>query len=175
MAFWKKNKQPERVRIYDPDTGNIATIPAAELAPTMVQVNLRVGDGQVEERVWVDSTKLHPSPYRHPPFSEEVREYFRTLKQVLDEVDPKSLEEWEDGFRRDQDWEQELRIFLRIAEVYYHLTHGENVHIARKQDIYRVLVGCTLSPREQVLGVVSLSALSRQEALTIIAEFFDGP
>ena len=173
--FWKKKRPPERVRIYDPDTQQITTIPAAELAPNMVQVTLRRENGRDEENVWVDAAKLEQSPYRHPPFPEEIRQYFHQLKAALDEVDFKSLEEWEDGFRRDENWQQELSLFLRIAEVYSRLTRGRNLDPTRKQDIYRVLIGCTLSPREHVLSVIDLSTLSRQEAQAAIAEFYDGP
>lgn len=173
MAFWKKKQPaPEMVRIYDPDTGIISTIPAAELAPGMIRVNVRVSENHIEENVWMDASKAKPSPYRHPPFPDEIRQYFQTLSEVLDEVDPKTIDEWEDGFRRDQNWEPELQIFLHVAEVYSHLIRGRDYTLGQKRDIYRVLIGCTISPRDQILNVVDRGSLSREQALEIIEKFF---
>lgn len=175
MPFWKKANPSERVRVYDMQTKTFSSIPAAELAPGMIQVSIRRDDGGLEEGVWVDSASLKQSTYQHPPFPAEIRRYFRTLKDVLDEVNPQSLDEWEDQFRRDKDWKRELNICLRIAQVYERLVGHQPMEFARKMDIYKILLTCTMSPREQVLGVTELEVLSRSEAAQVIDEFFDGP
>jgi hypothetical protein len=174
MPFWKKNKPQERVPLYDFKTQTISTIPASELAPGMVQVTVRRDDGTVEEGVWVENTALELNAYQHPQFSEEVRVYFQRLKASLDDVYPQSLEQWEDLFRRDRDWQSELRIWLHIARVYDSILAREAppVEPARKLDIFRILLGCTMSPREQVLQVTEREALSLIDAEQVLAAFY---
>lgn len=128
MSFfdrWKKakgNKKPaalgDRVQVYDIPAGTFSTMPARELAPGMVQVELE----GIEGVCWVNPSHLQQSPYQHPPFDEETRDYLRQIKAALDEVYPQSLEQWEDGFRCDRDAEREIAIWLHIAEVYNKLT-----------------------------------------------------
>lgn len=162
----------ERVRVYDFKTKTINTLPAAELAPGMVQVNLRQDDGSLLA-VWVNSEELKLNTYQNPPFPQEIREHFHYLKGVLDDVYPNSIDEWEDLFRRDKNWERELSIWLRIARVYDRRANGRGVDMGRKMDIYKILLTCTMSPRHLVVSVVGLDVLTKQEAAAIVDEFFD--
>ena len=95
------------VQTYDLVTKKLASIPAAELAPGMIQAKVE-GVGLV----WINSAqlKLDEGEYRHPPFSEEVRDILRQLKASLDEVIPRTVEQWEDGFRKDIHAEREIAL-----------------------------------------------------------------
>jgi hypothetical protein len=168
--FWKK-KTRRTVRVYEPDTGSLSEIPEEELAPGMIQIRV---DG-IEGEVWADASQLRPSEYRHPPFTEKDRDYLRAIKQKLDEVYPLSLEEWEDGFRRDQNPEREIAIWLFVAERYAEQVEGRALDPAQKREIFRVLVSCTNSPRESVLSVTQLDALTQEEAQKVVDRFFYRP
>src|SRR5690349_5054197 len=117
MKFWKRAEKREMVRVFDSDTGKITTIPAAELAPGMVRITVQGMEGEF----WADASKLKQSPYRHPPFSEEVRDILRNIQQALEEVYPLSLEQWEDGFRRDTNAEREIAFWQHLSRVYSRL------------------------------------------------------
>src|SRR5437867_3265790 len=114
MKFWKRKEKREMVRVYDLDTGDITTIPAAELAPGMVSATIKGMEGQF----WVEASKLNQGPYRHPPFSEEVRGMLRNIQQILQEVYPLTLEQWEDGFRRDTNAEREIAAWVYLSHIY---------------------------------------------------------
>jgi hypothetical protein len=168
MRFKKRREARPFVRMLDLDTGKITSIPAAELAPGMIRVMLEGQEGEF----WVDAGKAKASPYRHPPFDEHTRDYLRYLQETLSEVDPVTLEEWEDGFRRDIDWERELTMWLYLAQHYLRLTENRQRSLGYKMDIYQVLLSCLNNPREQILTVVHLQEMTRNEAEEIIRVFF---
>lgn len=172
---WFKRKQPDPknddfVNVLDIATQTISRIPARELAPFMVQVKLH----GTEDMVWADSRELKESEYRHPPFSEEIRDLLRKIKSSLDEFYCLSLEEWEDGFRRDTNPENEIAIWLHFSAVYRNLTMSRDLSREQRHDYFKVLMTCLNSPREHVLHVFQPTAISIEEAENVIAQYY-GP
>ena len=165
--FRRKVGEPH-VQVYDGTTGILSTIPTRELAPGMMRVKMEGVKGDC----WVRPDQIHQSPYQHPPFDEGMRLSLHRIKEGLDEVYPLSLEEWEDGFRRDQDAEQEIRIWLHIAEVYVRLTEGKPLAAPERQDVLKILLCCANNPREQVLATTGLDVLSRPEAEAVMDDFY---
>lgn len=163
----REDREP-RVQVYDVPTGTLSTIPARELAPGMMRVTMN----GVEGDCWIRPDQLQQSPYQHPPFDEEARAYLHQIKDALDEVHCMSLEEWENGFRRDRDAEREMAIWLHIAQVYVRLTKDKPLRIDGRRDVLHILLGCANNPREQVLATAGVQVLSRPEAEAVMAEFF---
>ncbi len=157
-----------RVQIYDAPTGTLTTIPARELAPGIVRIQM---DG-VKGDCWMNPDQLTASPYQHPPFDEDTHDLLRRLKEALDEVYPMSLEAWEDGFRRDRNAENEIAIWLHIAEMYKRLTEDRSLTRAEKGDVFRLLLACANNPRDQVLATAGVQTLSRPEVEAVMAEFY---
>lgn len=157
-----------RVRILDTETGTVSTIPARELGPDMVRVNMK----GVEGEVWVETATLKPSPHQHPPFDDELRAIMHRLADTLGEVYPITVEQWEDGFRRDKDAEREIAIWLHLAGVYARVTNGQPLTLAEKQDVFRLVLSCANNPREHVLKAAGIQSLSRPEAEAIMETFY---
>jgi hypothetical protein len=168
MKFWKHKDERPLVQVVDLDTGQITQMPAAELAPGMIRVTFDDREGEY----WVEAGKLNPSPYRHPPFDEPVRNRLRHLQETLQEVYPLPLEEWEDGFRRDANAEHEIAMWLYLAKTYRDVLDDRAVSLSYKQDLFHVLLSCLNNPREQILTVVDLQAMSRAEAEAVIRAFY---
>jgi hypothetical protein len=123
----------------------------------------------IEGTVWMDTSALSPSDYRHPPLSKTVRDPLQEIKAALDEVYCLTLEQWEDGFRRDIDAEKEIALWLHISNVYRELTSGRGLAMEQKKDHFKVLLACSHSPREHVLKVVERLAISPEGAREAIA------
>lgn len=103
----------DKVRVYDFHTQKVSEIPAAELAPGMVEAEVK-GVG----RVWVSSANGQPSDKRRENLPPELMERVRKIKTDLDQVYPKTIEFWEDGFCRDMHPEKEIAIWEHIAFIY---------------------------------------------------------
>lgn len=158
------------VQVYDFHTKKVTSIPASELAPGMVEAEV-TGVG----RVWIAASQIKDDgPYRHPPFTETTRQYLRQIKSSLDEVRPMTLEEWEDGFRRDVHAEREIAIWLHIASTYRRCTEDRAMSPEQRRDYFKVVVACSVSSRERVFEIIQLSAISREQALQAV-EFFYPP
>jgi len=71
-----------------------------------------------------------------------------------------SFEEWEDGFRRDANAEEEIAIWSYAADVYRAFADNE-VSPERRRDIYRVIVTCLTASPDTVWRVLKLEVLSR--------------
>ena len=155
------------VRVYDFDSKRVSEIPEAELAPGMIQAQL---DGV--GLVWIRAARVKTGPIRHPPFSEELRGLLREIRTTFDEVYPKSLEDWEDGFRRDANAEQEIAAWYYAARKYQQCLRGQNYSLPQRQEVFAIIAACMTSPREQVLKIVQLSALPQEKATEAIEIFF---
>lgn len=148
------------VPFYDNETKTITQIPAAELAPGTLHANVE-GIGCV----WIDrkKVKINTCPF-HPPFPTRVRELLRQIKASLDEVWPRTLEDWEHGFRCELNPDKEIAFFLLIAALYKRCTVGKQLSRLKKDDYFHVLVRCIDTGGQHVLEVVELYAITRKEA-----------
>lgn len=166
--FKRKAKQDAKwVNVMDAETHAVTRVPARELAPHMVECRME----GVEGTVWMDARELKQGEYQHPPFDEEVRECLREIQAAVEEFYPLSIEEWEDGFRRDKTPEREIALWLHLARTYRQLTTSRDLNAEQRRDYFGVLVTCLNSPPEHVLRVFSPNAISRGEAEEIIARF----
>ena len=157
------------VPYYDTATHRVVHIPPSELRPGCIQVRLKDPD----EIVWVSAEELLQGPITHPPFDEDTRSLIREIHATFAEHRDISLEEWEEGFRRDTNVEREIAYFLYAAEVYRLFTRDEP-DAARREDVYRLLMTCMIAPRESIWHVLKLSALTRPEAERIMHRFYGG-
>ena len=132
------------VRVYDSETRQVTNMPARELAPGMILARVE----GVEGEVWVESSRLRLAPHQHPPFAGERLARVRRLQQSLCEVDPRTAEEWEDGFRRDGHPDRELDIWEHIVRVYQHFTAGRSgLSLKVKKRVFGEAVLCSMSDR----------------------------
>lgn len=149
------------VRVHDPATGKTNVIPAAELAPGMVEAEVE-GVG----RVWINAAAVKGvRDYKHPPFEPWLRDLVeREIQKPLADVWPKTLAQLEDNFRRDAELEQEIGLWCRIAERYSEFSKSEGLNPAQWQECFAIMLHCSTVSTEQILEVVTLKALTREQA-----------
>ncbi|MGZ8899833.1 MAG: hypothetical protein ACXW3Z_07040 [Limisphaerales bacterium] len=156
------------VNVYNLETNQMSTIPASELAPGMVEADVQ-GVG----RVWIEASQAREfKGYRHGPFQEVLRNAIRTIKDALDEVYPRSFDDWEDGFRKDTNPEYEIALWLHIASTYEQLTDGTTTTFAERRDIFKVLVNCSISSKDTVFEVLKLDTISKEKARRVVDAYF---
>jgi hypothetical protein len=152
------------VRVYDDTTKSFHTIPACELAPGMVRAQVPGIDGEV----WMDASTLGKGPLQQGPFPESLREILRGLQATFREVYPRTLEGWEEDFRRETDPQTEIAIWRRMAEVYEHFVQGQNKSAEQKRYIFEVICTCVNNGPENVLRTTSPRTLSRTGVKRIV-------
>jgi hypothetical protein len=155
------------VPFLDVEAKRVVRIPASELRPGAIQVRLRGSD----EVVWALPDQLHRGEIKHAEFNEDIRDYIRQIESAFAEHRPLSLEEWEDGFRRDANPEREIALWSHAADVYTAFAAVEP-SIDRRRDIYRCIVACLTTGPDAVWRVLRPEVLSHAEAEQIINRFF---
>jgi hypothetical protein len=157
------------VNFYDVNTKSISKIPKSELTPGMVQAKV---DG-IDGIVWIDGSHVKLHEFQHDPFTGKIREDILEIQDKLHEVYPHDYEFWEDGFRRDQNPESEINLWLKIANMYEKHSSKE-ITLEYKQDIFKLLVACSNSEPDKVLNIVELKSISKKEAEIIIKDYYQG-
>ena len=169
-SFFARRPSPSGfVPFHDVPSRRVIHIPPGELRPGCVQARVE----GVEEIVWILPEQLQEAPIRHPPFDEEMRSYIREIQSAFAEQRDVSVEEWEEGFRRDADPEREIAMFAYAAEVYRLFTDHEE-DAMKRADIYGLLIACMTTSPDSVWHVVKLNALTRPEAERIARRFYGG-
>ena len=153
------------VPVFNVKTGEVISLPQEELGPEMVRIRL---EGEI---YWADSNDLNPSKYQHPVFEGNRKRRVQTILSKLKEVYPQTYEEWEDGFRRDTNPDNEISIWERITSVYR--KHSDNVSsMELKKEIFRVALICSYSTPDVVLSQVGIEKLQKSDAEKIIRDFY---
>lgn len=168
IFFWKRKKEIFYVKVYDSKTQSITKIPKSELKPGMMQVKVEGYD----EILWINASQLKKSQFQHGPFAGKLKEDILEIQDKLSEVYPHDYNFWEDGFRRDRNPESEINIWLKIAKLYEKYSLKE-IDLERKQDIFKILAGCSNSSQETVLNIVDLKSISQEEARIIITDYYN--
>lgn len=156
------------VRIHIPATNEFMTIPAAELAPGMIEVDL-AGVG----RVWISAADVNLNGnFKQLPFNADIHPLIQHLKTALDEVYPKSLAEWEAIFRKDSNPGQEMSHWLTIADTYRQCTEGKTLSLKKRKEYLLLIISCSHSPREHVFQIYRPETLTRSEAEQVVALYY---
>jgi hypothetical protein len=106
------------------------------------------------------------------PLSEDLRDLLKRLQRVFAGVYPLSLEEWEEGFRRDAYHEEEMALWPHLADVFEHFTRSRQLDQEQKQDILRVALACMNKGKDHALLTTDPRTLSRKRVREIANYFF---
>ncbi len=166
-TFCGRKPSSEMVPFYDVDVGRIVQIPASELSPGAVRIQLHPS-GEV---AWALPEQLTFGDIQHPEFDEEIRDFIRRIQTAFAEHRPISFEQWEDGFRRDANPAQEIALWLHAADVYGAFAASEGDAV-RREDIYRCIVTCLTTGPDDVWRVLRPTVLTREEAEQVVHRYF---
>jgi hypothetical protein len=164
-----KTADPELVPFYDVGTRKVIRIPRKELAPGCMLVRIQ-GIG-VDEPVWAAGVQYQPGPLLHPPFDEDVRKYIRQIQSAFAEHRPISVEEWEDGFRRDRNPTQEIALWMHAATIFTAFA-GKESDATRRRHLYQVMIGCLTASPDAVKQVLPPGPLKDGEIDEVVRRFF---
>ncbi len=154
------------VEVYDIDTGKVSLVPQESLGAEYVRIDL---EGKI---FWADSNKLKQNEYQHPPFEGERKERVSKIHQNLKDVNNNSYLEWEDGFRRDANPDNEIKIWEHIISTYQKYV-SELSSQQEKNDIYQVAVVCSYSEEDVVLDQIRISSITKKKAKAIVYDYYN--
>jgi hypothetical protein len=95
--------------------------------------------------------ELKPGPIRHREVPAALVTRIQAIRLTLDEVYPKSIAEWLDGFQRDVHPESEVLWWERLARCYAEYTGSQDINAEQREALFNVILKLMLgSPSEEV-------------------------
>jgi hypothetical protein len=157
------------VQFFDVAIGRAVSIPACELRPGCIQIRLQ-GSTDV---VWADPSQLKQGEIQQPPFNDAMRADIKKIQMAFAEHRNLTVEEWEDGFRRDTHPDREIAMWLNAADVYRQFAWNE-MRADRRDEIYGIIVACLTAAPDSVWHVIRHAALTKPEVEQIIQRYYGG-
>jgi hypothetical protein len=103
-----------------------------------------------------------------PPLTTGFIARIRALKSALDEVYPKSFEDWVQGFELDGNPEKELLILECMALAYSTFTEGRPLSLEAKKEALQVTLQYSLGRTEEYLLKNERKVLENVEILALM-------
>ena len=109
----------------------------------------------------------------HEKLSDEQISRITKFQEILKEVNPTPLEKTIENFQRDVNPDKEIVIWERIANAYQAInSNNQNLSIAKKTEVYDLLLYRSMMSKEQVLQKINLKSLSLDEAKEFV-KYYD--
>ena len=114
---------------------------------------------------------LVPSPVRHTPDPAWLPQ-IEHLRATFTENNPKTIEEWEEGFCRDVSPEREIDIWMQMAAKFTRARARRDFNAAERQDIYALVVAWSvnMTPTEALAMVKTLGWREAEDILREIGQ-----
>jgi hypothetical protein len=93
------------------------------------------------------------------------------IKAVLDEVDPKSMEDWEEGFLLDGSPTQELFVWECIASTYQAVTLDRSLGAEAKYEVFMLAFACSFGEEEAAKKAASCTYLDADSAAAVLMQY----
>jgi hypothetical protein len=157
----------DKIQFFDAESNQVIMIPATELASGAVLTSI---DG-VEGQIWTQPTDGEAADFKHPPFNASIRIYIEQIQAAFAEHYPLSREEWENGFRRDENAAQQIAVWWYAADIYRVFAANE-LSRPRRADIYKCLLACMSAGPTTIWDIYQPESISRAEARQIVERYF---
>ncbi|GEM66381.1 hypothetical protein SF1_43630 [Sphingobacterium faecium NBRC 15299] len=117
----------------------------------------------------MNANDLTLGPVVHDTLNNDQIEKITKIQIAFSEVNPSTLEETISNFKRDQNADNEIAIWLAMARAYekFMLTHKE-IGLDKKKEVYQLILMRSMEDEEAILAKANLTLLNNKE----IAEIF---
>ena len=106
--------------------------------------------------------------------SEQIKDIER-IQKVFSEVNSSSLGETIDNFRRDQNPDHEITIWLKMADAYerFTLNKSPGLEYNKKNEAYQLILLRSMMTETEVLGKVQIKYLTVDEVKEVFSYYLD--
>ncbi|UMQ42795.1 hypothetical protein MKS83_03665 [Chryseobacterium sp. Y16C] len=101
----------------------------------------------------------------------------KIIQTTFQEVYPATLEETIDDFKRDQNPDNEIAIWLTMANAYegFLKIKKEKVDLPRKKEAFKLILSRSMMPSDQAIENSELKILTQEEAKEILSLYKEDP
>lgn len=105
----------------------------------------------------------------------EQIEKIKTIHTIFAEVDKSSLEQTITDFKRDSHPENEIEIWMQMAEAYKGYLSKNKKNLNEKKEVFKLILSRSMMSSQETLGNVKLEYLSKKEAEEVLSFYNDVP
>lgn len=130
-----------------------------------------------QESMKVDVNTLHVSPVVHDTLSSAQLEKIGFIHNSFAEVQPGTLEETITDFKRDQNPDNEIAIWLSMANAYKNFVQkkGSSLDIAAKKEAYKLILLRSEMSGKEAVAEAKLKLLSSTDVSDILSYYDQAP
>jgi hypothetical protein len=130
-----------------------------------------------QESMKADVSTLHVSPVVHDTLSPAQLEKIGFIHNSFAEVQPGTLEETITDFKRDQNPDNEIAIWLSMANAYKKFVQkkGSSLDIAAKKEAYKLILLRSEMSGKEAVAEAKLKLLSSADASDILGYYDQAP
>lgn len=123
------------------------------------------------ETEWIDPSQLQQSPVIRDSLTTDQMEQIDYVYNVFKEVDTTPIDKWIEDFKRDQNPDREIEIWMMMATAYTSYCKNKKLDLAVKKEVYSIVLMRSSAPEHEVLNHIKLVHLNEQEALKIMKAY----
>ena len=94
----------------------------------------------------------------------DIKYLFETFK----EVDSAKYEKWVEDFKRDKNPDNEIQIWMAMANAYNSYCQNRKLSKEMKMEVYQIIVMRSSESEDEVLSELNLKVLSQKDALEVM-------
>ena len=123
----------------------------------------------------IDPNKIKLNEVVHDTLTSEQLKKITKIHSTFAGVDTSSLENVITDFKRDLNPDNEIEIWLQMANAYESYMKGKSKTLEQKKEIYKLILSRSMMSSEEVLKNLELKEISRPEAIEILSHYRENP
>jgi hypothetical protein len=131
--------------------------------------NLKKAEENVQT---IDPKNIQLSEVVHDSLSKEQIHKIKKIQTTFAEVYPVSLEETITNFKRDQNPDTEIAIWLEMANAYEKYLNSDNkLDLKTKKEVFKLILSRSMMPEEEAIENSKLEILTKEEANKVLSYY----
>jgi hypothetical protein len=131
----------------------------------------KVVNNETQESEWIDPNSIQQVPIIRDSLTSDQIDKIEFLFATFEDVDDTSLKKWIEDFKRDQNPDREIEIWIMMANAYNSFCQGKALDLEVKKEVYKVVLMRSTAPEDEVLTHLELAHLSNKEVIRIMKNY----
>lgn len=130
-----------------------------------------------QETQLIDPNEIQLNDIVHDTLTTEQITKIKKIHSIFQEVDKISLEQTIEDFKRDLHPDNEIKIWLIMADAYQNYLNSKNkeVDLNTKKEVYKLILSRSMMPNEEAIKNSDLKILSKNEAEKVLSFYTAKP
>lgn len=130
---------------------------------------------KVDQVQKVDPNNIKVNEVVHDSLTSKQIEKITIIHNIFKEVDQSSLEQTITDFKRDQNPDNEIEIWLQMASAYKGYLNKHRKNLEEKKEVFKLILSRSMMVTDEVIENSDLKFLSKEDAREVLSFYTDTP